>query len=186
LAVFDLVQAVLGDLAVLNGDLHLQRPDIRLQDADGSFRTVRSDVPDLVQVSGKWDESSITQKNATLQFRFRRGQPFPGEPAFEWTIQGEKGEVRIISQKTAFIQLGDPTAPRVIEIHDFATDKVDTVEWDWEAWQQDLSYPARSVGVLYEAFAEVKQKGSKEKYVTMEIATKRHEQLEKLLAGWQL
>lgn len=184
-AVFDLVQAVLGDLAVLNGDFHVQRPDVRIKDAAGNSRTVRSDVPDLVQVSGKWDESSTTNKNATLHFRFRRGQPFPGEPALEWTINGEKGEIRIISQKVAFIQVGDPTAPWTMEVHDFATDKVDTVEWDWEDWQRDLSFPARSVGALYEAFSEARETGAKEKYVTMEVATRRHEQLEKLLAGWQ-
>jgi predicted dehydrogenase len=184
--VFGMVQGVLGEPASLKGDFHLQRPETELTDASGAVvKTVRSDVPDLILVSGKWDESSVTQRNATLHFRFRRGQPFPGEPALEWTINGEKGEIRIISPQYAFIQVGDPTTPRTIEIHDFETDKVETVEWDWEDWQQELPSPARTIGAVYEAFAEAKTAGGKGTYVTFDVAAKRHEQLEELLAQWK-
>ncbi|KAK4153823.1 hypothetical protein C8A00DRAFT_14993 [Chaetomidium leptoderma] len=184
--VFDMVQAALGELASTKGDVHLQRPEVRLEDAAGNFsKTVQSNVPDLISVSGRWDESRITQKNATLHYRFRRGQPFPGEPALEWTINGEKGEIRIISPKTTFIQVGDPETPRVIEVHDFETNEVETVEWDWEAWQQDLPFPARSIGALYEAFADARGEEVGERYRTMADAAKRHEQLEEILAGWQ-
>ncbi len=181
-----MVQGVLGELASTKGDFHLQRPEVQVWDHVGStIKTVRSDVPDLIFVSGKWDETSITQRDATLHYRFRRGQPFPGEPALEWTISGEKGEIRIISPQTTFIQVGDPSAPRIIEVHDFETDKVEGVEWDWEPWQKELPYPARSIGALYEELAEVKRAGAKEKYVTFETAATRHEQLDKLLSGWR-
>lgn len=186
MVVFDMVQAVLGELASVNGDSHLQRPETQLLDADGKVvKTVRSNVPDLIFVSGKWDESSITQKNATLHYRFRRGQPFPGEPALEWTINGEKGEIRVISPVNTFIQVGDPSAPRVIEVHDFETNKVEKVEWDYEDWQKELPFQARVIGALYEDFAEVKRTGGKEKYVTFETAARRHEQLDRLLSEWK-
>jgi hypothetical protein len=181
-----MVQATLGELASVKGDFHLQRPEVRLQDAKGNtVKTVRSNVPDLISVSGKWNESDIAQDNATLHYRFRRGQPFPGEPALEWTINGEKGEIRIISPQTTFLQVGDPSAPRTIEIHDFETNAVDKVEWDWEAWQKDLPYQARSIGTLYEEFAAVKAGGAKESYATFDVAATRHEQLDGLLAEWK-
>jgi len=184
--VFDMVQAVLGELASVKGDFHLQHPETQLLDAERNVvKTVRSDVPDLIFVSGKWDESSITQKNATLHYRFRRGQPFPGEPALEWTINGEKGEIRVISPVNTFIQVGDPSGPRVIEVHEFETNKVEKVEWDYEDWQKELPFQARAIGALYEDFAEVKRTGSKEEYVTFETAARRHEQLDRLLAEWK-
>jgi predicted dehydrogenase len=142
-------------------------------------------MPDLISVAGKWDESALTQKNATLHFRLRRGQPFPGEPVLEWTIQGEKGEIRIISPESAFLQVSDATVPRVIEIHDFASNEVSKVEWKWEGWQEDLPPPARGIGALYESLAEVKTTGAKEKYLTFDAAVKRHELLENLLADWK-
>ncbi|KAK3903623.1 hypothetical protein C8A05DRAFT_14439 [Staphylotrichum tortipilum] len=183
--VFHMVQSVLGELAMVNGDFHLQRPETQLQDAEGKVvKAVQSNVPDLILVSGKWDESTITQKNATLHFRFRRGQPFPGEPALEWTINGEKGEIRVISPTATFIQVGDPASPRVIEVHDFETNQVEKVEWDYEDWQKELPFPARVIGALYENFAEVKRTGANEEYVTFEAAAKRHEQLEGLLSEW--
>ena len=177
---------MLGELASVKGDFHLQRPNVQIQDATGStIKTVHSTVPDLIFVSGKWDESNITQENATLHYRFRRGQPFPGEPALEWTISGERGEIRIISPQTTFIQVGDPSLPRTIEVHNFGTDQVETFEWDWEPWQRELPFPARSIGRLYEDFAAVKGTGLKEKYLTFDTAAARTEQLEQLVSEWQ-
>jgi hypothetical protein len=181
-----MVQGVLGELATVKGDFHLQRPEVPLVDSAGNtVKRVRSDVPDLILVSGKWDESNKTQKNATLHFRFRRGEPFPGEPALEWTISGENGEIRIISPQNTFIQVGDPAAPRFIEIHNFETGTVEKVEWEWEAWQQELPYPARSIGKLYEDFAGVKNAEGKVGYVTFDLAARRHEQLQELLSEWE-
>lgn len=185
--VFHLVQSVLGELASVKGDFHLQRPDVPIRDtASGSIvRTDRSDVPDLILVSGRWDASTITQQNAPLHYRFRRGQPFPGEPALEWTINGEKGEIRVISQNTTFIAVGEESGPRTIEIHDFETGRVDKVEWDWEDWQRELPVQARNIGAVYEALAEAKEKGTKPGYVTFDEAARRHEQLEAMLAHWK-
>lgn len=184
--VFHLVQSVLGELASVKGDFHLQRPDVGVPDAaDASVvKTVRSNVPDLILVSGRWDETGITQQDAPLHYRFRRGQPFPGEPALEWTIHGEKGEIRVISPDNTFISVGD-SSPRIIEVHDFKTDTVHKVEWDWEDWQNELPIPARNIGAVYEAFAEAKENGTQPGYVTFDEAVRRHEQLEGMLAGWK-
>ncbi|KAK3291132.1 uncharacterized protein B0H64DRAFT_478452 [Chaetomium fimeti] len=182
----EVVQGAIGELGSAKGDFHLQRPDVPIKDATGKvIRTVRSEVPDLIHLAGKWDESSITQKNATLHYRLRRGQGFPGEPALNWTINGEKGEIRIISPETAFLQLSDETVPRVIEIHNFETNEVDKVEWNWEQWQNDIDYAGRGIGALYEGLAEVKGTGAKEHYPTFNTAVKRHELLENLLAEWK-
>ncbi|AEO63788.1 af2eb89a-6de0-4725-9bc7-95546f2f8b57 [Thermothielavioides terrestris] len=183
---FDTVQSVVGDLASVKGDFHLQFPENQLVNAAGEVvKTVRSDVPDLIFVSGKWAESTLTQKNATLHFRLSKGSPFPGEPALQWTITGEKGEIRVVSPKTIFLSMGDPTAPPVLEIHDFATGNVEKVEWDWEDWRADLPLPARNVGALYESYAKDKGAGAAESYAAFAVALKRHEQLEGLLAEWQ-
>ena len=176
----------MGELASVEGDFHLQRPNVEIRDAaGGTIKTVHSTVPDLIFVSGKWDESNITQKHATLHYRFRRGQPFPGEPALEWTISGERGEIRIVSPQTAFIQVGDPSFPRIIEVHNFETDQVETLEWDWETWQQELPFPARNIGRLYEDFAAVKGAGLEEKYLNFDAAAARHAQLDQLVSEWQ-
>jgi hypothetical protein len=41
-----------------------------------------------------------------------------------------------------------------LEVRDFATDEVDRIEWRWERWQEELPQMARSIGVIYEAFAD--------------------------------
>ncbi len=74
--------------------------------------------------------------------RYRKGPPFKGEPAFVWTVSGEKGELRLVSPAGAALQAnvyGD--APVTIDVHDFDTDEVVPVEWEWAAWQ--LGDPGR-------------------------------------------
>ncbi|KAK3303810.1 uncharacterized protein B0T15DRAFT_285059 [Chaetomium strumarium] len=184
---FDMALSALGELkpGSLKGDLHLQRPENPLKDPTGAVvRTVRSDVPDLVFVAGKWQESDITQENATLHLRLRRGQPFPGDPCVVWTINGEKGEIRIVSQDMAFIQLGPPGESHVIEVHDFETDKVEKVEAAWADWQKELPFLARGVGALYEAIADARNKGTREDYVNFDTAVKRLETVHGLLEEW--
>ncbi|KAJ6619612.1 hypothetical protein B0H10DRAFT_2025426 [Mycena sp. CBHHK59/15] len=94
--------------------------------------------------------SAIAQKDATLLVRFRRGQPSFDEA---------------------------PLSVR-LEVKDFATNTVEQIDWQWEAWQEELPSVARSVGALYEAFAEGQD------YPTFEDALKRHEQLDGMLAAW--
>lgn len=61
-----------------------------------------------------------------------------------------------------------------IQIHDFGTDEVETVEW--ESRFLELPSPARGVAAMYEAFAE-----ETEKYPDFERAVLRHRQIEEML-----
>jgi len=189
--VFDTVQNLLGDILkdpvtgkATGGHFQIQRPEVRIRGPDGAItHQVRSNVPDLIYVTGTLPESATVQKGATLHFRLRRGQPYPGEPAFVWTIHGEKGEIRILSQKTTFIQVGSDD-PAILEVHDFETDKVEKIDWSYEDWQRELPIPARNVGALYEAFAAA-QEGGEVPYATFEDALQRHKQLDELIAEFE-
>lgn len=65
-----------------------------------------------------------------------------------------------------------------IEVHDYETDQVHKVEWEWEDWQLDLLDGSRSIAKLYDNYA----RGA---YVpTVEDAWKRHKQYEDWLSTW--
>lgn len=150
--------------------LQVRRPEVGIRDGAGNVsETVESDVPDIIYVSGALRGSPIVSDGATLAIRYRRGVPFKGEPDLVWTIDGEKGELRLISPSGSAIQaLSEPGA---IEIHDYATDEVATIEWSWHDWQEELPVPGRNIGALYEALA-----GGQD-YPTFHDAVERHEQI---------
>ncbi|KAJ1568462.1 hypothetical protein HK405_001735, partial [Cladochytrium tenue] len=175
---FDTVQSIVGDISDLHGHLQLQRPDVKLLDrATGAIvGTQRSNVPDLIVAAGSIPESPTTQKDASALLRFRVGAPWPEDPPLVLTIHGEKGELRLTSHAGSSLGVAYQK-PVVIDLHDFATDTVERIEWSWEDWQEELPFAARNIGLVYEAFA----KG--EGYPTFEDAVKRHEQLDALLEG---
>lgn len=178
--VFDQVQHVLGEFTDLKGDFHLQRPQLKVKDRQSGqiVETITNHVPDLVFTTARLS-NPLAQKNASVLYRFRQGQPFPGEPALSWTINGEKGEIRLIAQDGTTLHAMAYTGPVTVELHDFATDKVNKVEWAWEDWQEDLPFIARSVAQLYENYA------AGNKVPTFQDALKRHEQLEDMLSTWK-
>ncbi|KAJ7683089.1 hypothetical protein B0H17DRAFT_1074570 [Mycena rosella] len=178
---WDQIQFVHGDASALQSRLHLQFPNSKIRDPETNIvKTVQSDVPDLIIVTSSLEESAIAQKEATLLVRFRRGQPSFDEPALLWSIIGEKGEIRLTNSGGTGMQATGDTASVRLVVQDFATNKVEQIEWQWEAWQEDLPLYARSVGALYEAFSE----GAEKSYPTFEDALKRHEQLDGMLAAW--
>ena len=61
-----------------------------------------------------------------------------------------------------------------IEVHDFETDEMTVVEWQWANW-------GRSTAALYEAVAE----GDESKYATFEDALNRYEQMNKWLESFR-
>jgi hypothetical protein len=69
---------------------------------------------------------------------FRNGRPFSGTPAFTRTINGEKGEIIIISAHGPYIHSASYDAPITIEVHDHFSDKAENIEWDWKDWQKEL------------------------------------------------
>ena len=182
--VFDTIQSVIGEVDDINTRLQLQRPQVKLRDpATGKVvDTTTSNVPDLIIATGGIRPSDIADSGATFSIRFRRGQPFKGEPALTWHINLERGEIRLTLPGGVSIGAGGYDEPVVIDVHDFASDDVRRVEWDWPAWQEEARIPVigRSIAALYDAYAD----GQTGTYVDFEGALTRHEQLDGLLAGW--
>lgn len=178
---FDAVKSVVGQTESAQGHFQLQRPETKIRDATGNIiATAKSNVPDLIAVTATLEASPTVQKEATLQTRLRRGQPFPGEVPLWWTINGEKGEIRVTNSAGTSFHVSADTDTIKIEVHDFDTDKVEKIAWDWPEWQKDLPVAARSVGEVYEEFAE----GNDGAYPTLEDALALHEQLDRLISSF--
>lgn len=126
--------------------------------------------------------SSTVQPGATLAVTFRRGQPFPGDPALVWTVYGEKGEIRLVAPGGTALPADGYSEPVTIDVHDFASGEVKRVGWEWAPWQEELPVVARSIAALYEAYAE----GDESRYPSFGDALVRHEQLQQILSGWSV
>lgn len=174
---------MLGDIQGLQSRLQLQRPDVVLIDPSTTkaVETTRSDVPDLVIATGTLPATATTQQGANIVISYRRGQPFPNSPGLVWTINGEKGEVRLTAMGGPTLQSSAYTKPVTIEVHDFASDSVESVPWEWDAWQEELPIPGRNIARLYENFAEGKDNATTP---SAEDALKRHVQLGEILEAW--
>jgi hypothetical protein len=182
--VFDSFQYIVGDITNIKSRLHSQRPNIRIRDTESGdiTETVSTDVPDITFATGTLPSSPTVQKDAAVSIRFRRGQPFPGEPPLLITINGEKGEIRLRSYGGTALNASAYDKAVIVEVHDFETDKVEEVEWKWHAWQEENDIPiiGRSIAAVYDRFAD----GETEGLVTFGEALKRHEQLEGMLKEW--
>ncbi|KAK8042566.1 oxidoreductase family protein [Apiospora phragmitis] len=143
------------------------------------LEAIKSNVPDLIHVTGALPESDHVSNGATLHLRYRRGQPFKDEPPIVWTINGEKGEIRFIAHGGPGVNVTSKENAPVIEVHDFATDEVEQIEYD-HGPRCDIDLPARNVGSVYEAFAAQ----DKSHYATFDHAVKRHSQLDKMLLDY--
>ncbi|KAK7007832.1 oxidoreductase family protein [Favolaschia claudopus] len=201
---WDQIQFVHGDATILHSRFQLQFPTNKIRDSSGTntiIKTVTSTVPDLAIVTASLPASyaSSTQKDsATLLVRFNRGQPsfsFAGsEPSLVWSIVGSKGEVRLTSTAgTGLHASGYAPGGVSLEVLDFENGEVDRINSEhgeveridpdslWaKPWQEELPLLSRSVGALYEAFADGKG------YPTFEDALKRHEQIDEMFAAWKV
>ncbi|KAL0939961.1 oxidoreductase family protein [Colletotrichum truncatum] len=172
---WDQVQHVLGEVENLTSHFQIQHPNLKIVDPStrAVLETVQSDVPDLIIVAGTIVESSnIAQKTATVSGHFRFGATFPGEPRLKWSINCEKGEIRLTAG-SSLLQARGYDEPVVLEVYEFGTGKIEAIEWTWSNWQKDLPIAARSVAELYERFA-----ASSGDVPTIEDALHRHKQLE--------
>lgn len=96
-----------------------------------------------------------------------------------WTINGEKGEIRLTASDGPSLQVtGKENAP-VVEVHDFQANTVQPLEYDTDR-RLDIKLPARNIGAVYEAFAA----GDETKYATFEHAAKRHSQLRDIIGNF--
>jgi hypothetical protein len=117
-----------------------------------------SDVPDLLSLHGAL-ASPQAVAGATLSFLFRRGQPFPGTPSLVWTINCERGEIRVVAPSGIALQARAYDEPVTLQVHHFDTDKVEDIDWDWGERQNELPMLARIVSECLYAFAEGREAG---------------------------
>ncbi|OAL47584.1 hypothetical protein IQ07DRAFT_572328 [Pyrenochaeta sp. DS3sAY3a] len=152
----DYVHEVLGDWENFDAKMQIQRPELKVFGKDGEVTgTITSDVPDLLAVHGTLKEvRDIVSKGATLTASFRLGTPFKGNPGLIWTIAGETGEIQV-KAPGPYLMSGDSyNGPITIEHHDFASDEVQDLKWDWQGWQKELGIRGRSTAEVYERYAE--------------------------------
>ena len=162
----DYVHFTLGELSSLRAELSIQRPKIDILDQNGSVtETVKSNVPDYISVNGK-----LSSSDAPVSITYRRGPPFKGDTAFLWYIHGETGEIKV-SASGPTLHAGAQENNK-IEVHSFATDEVEKVEWEVES---RLPLPAQNVGSLYDALLE-----DEVRYPQFKDAVVRHTQLEEI------
>lgn len=164
--VVDYLQDVLGDYDAdsVKATSFTQRPRVCILGDDGTaVRTVSADLPDFVAVHGHLRDVRHRGRvvpGAPLAVTMRTGPPFKGQPAFEWTINGEKGEVLLTSPDGPYIFSGmSYGVPPRITVHDHATDEVAEVAWKWEDWQEELGLKARSTAGVYERYASWWERG---------------------------
>lgn len=174
----DFVHSVLGEYTSSHSQLQIQHEDQTIVNrSTGEGRPFKSDVPDFLSVHGTLQQSSYVTKDATLIANFRTGPPFKGTLPFVWTINCEKAEIRISSERGPFLQSEAVDIP--IEVLDFATGEVKKVDWDWEDWQEVLPARGRSIAKLYDLYAEGKLEEAG--CATFGGAVERHKQLDGML-----
>lgn len=154
-------------------------------DSTGSVvNTVTSNVPDLLLVNGTLDGTDNVHKGATVSIRFRRGEPFKGEPGCVWSIYGEKGEIRLTAVNGPTFHAAADKENVFLELHDFETDILEKIDWDWSGWAAELPMVARSIGNLYDKYASG-QNDTSDGVPSFRTALHRHQQLENFLSQWK-
>jgi len=184
--VFDWVLSVLGDIdtETVHTKLQLQRPSVRIRNPSTNevLRTTNSNVPDLLTLHAGLLPSPIAVPQATLSVYYRRGQPFPGTPAFTFTIACEHGEVRLVAPSGPSLETAKDDEPVQIHVHWYEDDRVEEVTWEWTDAQKELPLMARSIWRTLETFADGKGEG--EGWVALEDAARRAVLIEGFLSGW--
>ncbi|CAK1359672.1 unnamed protein product [Cercospora beticola] len=178
----DYIHSVLGEYESSNALTQIQRPEKTIDDPEtGKTRSYTSDVPDLLALHGTLKSSSVVQAGASLTVNFRLGPPFPGTVPFIWTINCERGEIRISSERGPFLQASSSESPVPIEVHYHGTDEVKTLEWQWEDWQESLPAVSRSIAKLYDLYSEGRLEEVSN--ATFASAVNRHKQIDNILYG---
>lgn len=163
ISVLDSILTVLGPLSPssIHSKSQIQRPSLGVPDTETQkvTRHITSNVPDLLSLHATLAPSAQTAPNATLAFLFRNGPAFPGDPALTWSINCEKGEIKLVSPTSPFFQFSDNDAAVKIQVHDFASGEVRDVGCEWSKEQIEVPILARDVmGCLF-AFVEGREEG---------------------------
>lgn len=176
----DFIHSVLGEYHSSNAHLQIQRPDQQVINREtGISRPTISDVPDLVSIHGTLQPSDLVRQGASLIISLKTGPPFPGTTPFVWIITGEKGRIRVSSQRGPFIQSESSEYPIPIELEDFKTDEVRQIPWQWEDWQEPLLGRGKNIAKMYDLYYEgrVEEHG----LCDFEGAVRRHAQIDGML-----
>ncbi|KAK3072005.1 hypothetical protein LTR53_007593 [Teratosphaeriaceae sp. CCFEE 6253] len=179
----DWIHTIVGEYSTSHAHTQIQRPIFTVTASDGTTREAHSDVPDLVSVHGTLATSPHVAEGASLLLTFRAGPAFPDTPGFTWTLNGERGEIRVTSPSGGYTQSEvDKTSEIVIEVHDYATDIVRGVKWEWEPeWQASLFHRGRNLGRLYDLYAEGDEAIREARVPDFDAAVARHTELDALL-----
>lgn len=76
-----------------------------------------------------------------------------------WTINFERGEIKLVSDTSPFLRFHDGSGPVTIQVHRFDSDEVKEVAWDWSEEQKQVPIIARDVMKTLLDFAEGKKEG---------------------------
>lgn len=177
----DYLHSLLGEFGEWHARAQIQRPGISITSDHGPSSKVISDVPDLIAVHGSLQGRPYVAEGATLSVNFRNGTPFKGSPSFVWTINGEKGEIEVVSPSGPYLMSDSYSAPIVVRLHDFESDTVSDVAWDWKEWQHELPIRARNVGEVYERYAETITGKGAPAWPNLEDGVKRMREIDELL-----
>jgi hypothetical protein len=142
-----------------------------------------SNVPDLLSLHGGLLPSPTVAPSATLSVFYRRGQAFPGDPSFTFSIACEHGEIRLLAPSGPSLETATEDEPVTIRIHWHKDDKVEEVEWKWSEVQEGLPVRARSIWRSLESLADGKP--AEDGWVSLEDAARRAELIEGFLKGWE-
>ncbi|PCG91585.1 Hypothetical protein PENO1_093020 [Penicillium occitanis (nom. inval.)] len=167
LHLLDTVQQVLGEFSSFQSLLSNQRSVVKIVEADGSVvkENAVKTTPDHVMIQG------MLNSGAVLSATIRGGAPFKGSPGLEWSIYGEKGEIRITGP-SAFIEIVGTTS---IQLHDFTTDEVVELQLK-NRTSAPMDSKTRNVARIYEAIAV----GANRLLCDFEGAVKRHQFIEEV------
>lgn len=176
----DFIHSVLGEYETSHARLQIQRPEQQIVNREtGASRPTTSDVADLVSVHGTLQSSDFVTKGASLLVNFKTGPSFPGTSPFTWIITGEKGRVRMSSQRGPFIQSESSEHPIPIELQEFSTGEVRHIPWQWDDWQEPLLGRGKNIAKVYDLYYE----GRAKEYglCDFEDAVVRHAQIDQML-----
>ncbi|XP_014562073.1 hypothetical protein COCVIDRAFT_22042 [Bipolaris victoriae FI3] len=161
--ILDSILTVLGPLSPssIHSKSQIQRPNLGVPDTETQkvTRHITSNVPDLLSLHATLTPSAQTAPNATLAFLFRNGPAFPSDPALTWSINCEKGEIKLVSPTSPFFQFSDNDAAVKIQVHDFASGEVRDVGCEWSKEQMEVPILARDVMGCLLAFVEGREEG---------------------------
>ncbi|KAI9802538.1 MAG: hypothetical protein M1833_001610 [Piccolia ochrophora] len=161
----DYAHSVVGEFESFNANLRLLRPEVGLVRDGKVVETITSDVPDLIGMQG-----NLTS-GIPMFVTYRRGPPFKGTMGLTWQIEGENGQIRVTSEGPSLQASKDEI---FLHVEDYKTEKVEEIDWSFE--RGDLPPQARSVYVMYDAFA----KGDQTLYPDFDDAVLRHREIDEL------